>query len=315
MRNNKDAARLRELGSELNCLTSKDICPVCHQHIPDSLLPVVEGINIMSIDENIRHLSAQKEMLEYAKESHIQNKKEMDEKLQVLQGKIFTLRRLAKALRSDLYAVDDNLSEALVYKKIELQTKIDHLEGLIKYVEKQKESFENLSNKWKTYLQSKKELPQNKFSVVDYKKIKLLRNNFVFNLENYNYKSVIDKTEISISEDNYLPVIEQFDMKFDSSASDNIRGIWAYTVALLQVSMSKGGNHPGVLIFDEPVQHSIVPNDMKKFLDSIVQLGKNCQTIIGITVKDSDTQKNIDMLEEDVCHLIKVKNKAFQKLM
>lgn len=315
LRNNKDAARLRELGSELNCLTSKDICPVCHQHIPDSLLPVVEGINIMSIDENIRHLSAQKEMLEYAKESHIQNKKEMDEKLQVLQGKIFTLRRLAKALRSDLYAVDDNLSEALVYKKIELQTKIDHLEGLIKYVEKQKESFENLSNKWKTYLQSKKELPQNKFSVVDYKKIKLLRNNFVFNLENYNYKSVIDKTEISISEDNYLPVIEQFDMKFDSSASDNIRGIWAYTVALLQVSMSKGGNHPGVLIFDEPVQHSIVPYDMKKFLDSIVQLGKNCQTIIGITVKDSDTQKNIDMLEEDVCHLIKVKNKAFQKLM
>ena len=315
LRNNKDAARLRELGSELNCLTSKDICPVCHQHIPDSLLPVVEGINIMSIDENIRHLSAQKEMLEYAKESHIQNKKEMDEKLQVLQGKIFTLRRLAKALRSDLYAVDDNLSEALVYKKIELQTKIDHLEGLIKYVEKQKESFENLSNKWKTYLQSKKELPQNKFSVVDYKKIKLLRNNFVFNLENYNYKRVIDKTEISISEDNYLPVIEQFDMKFDSSASDNIRGIWAYTVALLQVSMSKGGNHPGVLIFDEPVQHSIVPNDMKKFLDSIVQLGKNCQTIIGITVKDSDTQKNIDMLEEDVCHLIKVKNKAFQKLM
>lgn len=198
LRNNKDAARLRELGSELNCLTSKDICPVCHQHIPDSLLPVVEGINIMSIDENIRHLSAQKEMLEYAKESHVQNKKEMDEKLQVLQGKIFTLRRLAKALRSDLYAVDDNLSEALVYKKIELQTKIDHLEGLIKYVEKQKESFENLSNKWKTYLQSKKELPQNKFSVVDYKKIKLLRNNFVFNLENYNYKSVIDKTEISI---------------------------------------------------------------------------------------------------------------------
>lgn len=104
-------------------------------------------------------------------------------------------------------------------------------------------------------------------------------------------------------------------MKFDSSASDNIRGIWAYTVALLQVSMSKGGNRPGVLIFDEPVQHSIVPNDMKAFLDSIVKMGKRCQVIIGITVKDSDTQKNIDMIDEDVCHRIKVKNKAFQKLL
>ena len=133
-------------------------------------------------------------------------------------------------------------------------------------------------------------------------------------LEDYGYKSVIDKREIDISKDNYLPVIENFDMKFDSSASDNIRGIWAYTVALLQVSMDMAGNHPTVLIFDEPVQHSIIPNDMEKFLDSIVQLGKNCQTIIGITVKDSDTQKIIDKLDENIYHFIKVQNKAFQKL-
>ncbi|WP_185974032.1 hypothetical protein [Brevibacillus sp. LEMMJ03] len=50
-------------------------------------------------------------------------------------------------------------------------------------------------------------------------------------------------------------------MKFDSSASDNIRAIWAFTVALFQTSHEKGGNHPGLLIFDEPAQHSIVTND------------------------------------------------------
>lgn len=65
--NNKDAAKLRGLGSELNCLTSKDICPVCHQHIQDSLLPVVDGNYVMSIDENIQHLNAQKEMLDMLK--------------------------------------------------------------------------------------------------------------------------------------------------------------------------------------------------------------------------------------------------------
>ena len=313
LRNNKVAARLRELGSDLNCLTSKDICPVCHQHISDSLLPKVEEVEIMSIDENIRHLGAQREMLEYAKESHRQNRDDMDQKLQSLQGKVFTLRRLAKTLRSDLYAVDDNLSEALVYKKIELQTRIDQLEGLIRYVEEKKAIFEQLSDDWKIYLQGKRELPENKFSNSDIKKLNSLRKNFVANLEDYGYKSVIDKREIGISEDNYLPVIENFDMKFDSSASDNIRGIWAYTVALLQVSMDMAGNHPTVLIFDEPVQHSIIPNDMEKFLDSIVQLGKNCQTIIGITVKDSDTQKIIDNLDENVYHFVEVQNKAFQK--
>ena len=39
-------------------------------------------------------------------------------------------------------------------------------------------------------------------------------------------------------------------MKFDSSASDNIRAIWSYTLALLQTSKKQIGNHPGVLIFD-----------------------------------------------------------------
>lgn len=314
LRNNKDAARLRNLGSELNCLTSKDICPICHQNISDSLLPGGEGIEIMSIDQNIKHLEAQKDMLEYAKKGHVHNRDEMDQKLQALQGKVFSLRRLAKALRNDLYAVDDNLSEAMVYKKIELQTKIDHLEGLLKFVEEQKKAFIELSDEWKIYLKEKKELPKEKFSKSDYEKLKLLREKFVSNLEAYNYKSVINKKEINISEESYLPTIEQFDMKFDSSASDNVRGIWAYTVALLEVSMAMEGNHPTVLIFDEPVQHSIVPNDMKKFLDSIIELGKNCQTIIGITVKDSDTQKNIDKLKLNECHLIKVKNKAFQRL-
>lgn len=238
----------------------------------------------------------------------------MDKKLQLLHGKIFSLRKLAKAIRSDLYSVDDNLSEALIYKKIEFQTQIDHLESLMKFVDEQKKALVKLADEWKAYLQRKEELPKNKFTDDDRKKIQLLRNKFVANLENYNYKSVIDKNEINISEDNYLPIVEQFDMKFDSSASDNVRGIWAYTVALQQVSMNMGGNHPRVLIFDEPVQHSIVPGDMKNFLDSIIELGKNCQTIIGITVKDSDTQKKIDELDDNVCNLIKVKNKAFQKL-
>lgn len=37
-------------------------------------------------------------------------------------------------------------------------------------------------------------------------------------------------------------------MKFDSSASDNIRGIWAYTIALLQVSMSERKSSRGINI-------------------------------------------------------------------
>lgn len=56
IQNNKDAAKLRQLGSEIGCKSFENICPVCNQPIADSLFPVIEENEIMSIDENIRHV-------------------------------------------------------------------------------------------------------------------------------------------------------------------------------------------------------------------------------------------------------------------
>lgn len=314
LRNNKDAARLRELGSSLECMTSENICPICQQSIEDTLLPIIEGMEIMSIDENIRHLEAQKIMLFYAKESHRNNKAEMDTELQQLQGRVFSLRRLAMALRNDLYTVEEDVSEAIVYKKIDLLTRIEKLEDLQVLAQEKKQRLLQLSEKWKQYLEEKRNVPSKKFSNDDLEKLYQLREKFVVNLKKYGYKSVIDMQEIKISEESYLPVIEEFDMKFDSSASDNIRAIWAYTVALMQVSMGKSGNHPNVLIFDEPNQHSIIPNDMEKFFDSIIKLENKCQIIVGITIKDSDTKSILENLPKGMYKLITVKNKAFGKM-
>lgn len=58
-------------------------------------------------------------------------------------------------------------------------------------------------------------------------------------------------------------------MKFYSSASDNISAIWAFLIVLLQTSNDISGNHPRVLIFDEPAQHSIMINNVEKFYNSI----------------------------------------------
>ncbi len=314
LQNNKDAARLRDLGAELNCLTSTNICPVCNQTIQDSLLPTINTASIMSIDENIRHLDAQKTMFSYALNSHKENKKEIENSIQNLQSKIFTLRRLAKSLRSDIYSTDEDISETLVYKRIEIETKINSLKKMEEIILNRKRELLELSKKWRIYLERKEKLPKKKFSKLDEEKLKLLRTGFVSNLKSYGYKSVSNMQDIDISEETYLPIIEGFDMKFDSSASDNIRAIWAFTMSLLQTSKVKGGNHPTVLIFDEPDQHSIVVNDMEQFFNSIINLGKICQTIIGITIKDSDTKHAIEKLPKDSYGIIQVQNKAFRKM-
>ncbi|MFD1175778.1 hypothetical protein ACFQ3W_05590 [Paenibacillus puldeungensis] len=312
IRNNKDAARLRTLGSELDLATSKDTCPVCSQPIHDTLIPHSSHMQVMSIDENIRHLNAQKDMLEFAQEGHRRNKDKIRERIVQLENSLLTLRSVAKSLRNDLYSINENISESIIRKKLQLDAEMNSLYQLIEYFNTKKQKLRELSNDWKEYLKDKADLPKKKFSDLDEEKIKILRNHFIKNLTQFGYKSIPNLNQIDISMDSYLPVIEGFDMKFDSSASDNIRAIWSFVLSLLETSNEKSGNHPGTLIFDEPAQHSIVSSDVDKFFNHIIKL-KNCQVIIGMTIRDSDTRQTINKLPSDSFNLIKVPYKAFKK--
>lgn len=102
-------------------------------------------------------------------------------------------------------------------------------------------------------------------------------------------------------------------MKFESSASDNIRAIWAFTVALMKTAADKLGNHPIILIFDEPDQHSIVMKDLVSFFNSIIEIKNMCQVIVGITVKGSDTEKAIEQLSVENHHMIEIHNQSIRK--
>lgn len=119
---------------------------------------------------------------------------------------------------------------------------------------------------------------------------------------------------IQISRENYLPISEGFDMKFDSSASDNIRAIWAYTLALLKTSNGKNGNHPQIVIFDEPGQHSIVTNDMVSLFNEIIKIGGTKQVILGITPNDGEIKGAVGSIDPEKIHIVDVGSHVFQKL-
>ena len=292
---------------------AKDICPVCHQKINDSLLPNSIDVPVMGIDENIKHLEAQRDMLKFVLISHENHKEELEKEIQSSEARLFTLRRLAQTIRNDLYSINEEYSEAIVYKKITIEKQIESLNKLQQLQHDSIEKLVELSKRWEKYLEDKRALPKNRFTDEDKDKIALLRDVFINNLRKYGYKSILDLEDISISEESYLPLFEGFDMKFDSSASDNIRVIWAFTMALLQVSILKGGNHPTVLIFDEPDQQSTIISDMKSFFENILELTDKCQVVMGITLKDRDTKQVIDKLPKGKFKCIDVPNKAFQK--
>lgn len=311
--NNKDADKLRRLGSDLNCSSIKGICPVCSQEISDSLLIDVNINDVMSLEDNIKHLEAQKKMFDFALKGHNEKKKNLEDNICKLERNLYTLRRLAKSIRTDLYSVDKCVSETIVRKRIDLTNSIDKYKELEKILNEKLEGFKKISLRWTEYLSEKKRLPSSKFSKNDELMLKKMKLNFISNLIEFGYKSVNDTDLITISKDTLLPEVEGFDMRFDSSASDNIRAIWAYSIALIQASNEEKGNHPSVIIFDEPDQHSIEIKHMENFFKSMLGL-KDTQIIIGITIKDSNTRACIENMNCNTYNIINIEGKAFKKI-
>ncbi|MBR2950358.1 MAG: hypothetical protein IKC46_10900 [Lachnospiraceae bacterium] len=314
LRNNKDAQKLKRLGSELGLESYNGRCPICGQEIEDSLLPIQNCEHIMSIEENIRHLEAQKTMISFALEAHRKNINICETNIQSLSSRIFTLRRLAKIIRNDLFAVDESFSETIVYEKINLENSIQALSSLKENIDNRVSEIQKLSDEWAKHLTDKKALPRSNFTERDKEKVDALERNFKNYLQRFNYQSVNSYDGIQISRENYLPISEGFDMKFDSSASDNIRAIWSYTLALLKTSNEKEGNHPQIVMFDEPGQHSIVTNDMVSLFNEIIEMGGTRQVILGITLKDGEIKSAVKRINPEKIHVVDVGNHAFQRL-
>ncbi|CAG9606849.1 hypothetical protein [Pseudoneobacillus rhizosphaerae] len=309
--NNQDAKKLRNLGSKEGFNSYKDICPTCNQPISDTLLVSQNKADVMSIDDNINHLKSQEKVFEHAIEQKRQIVKKLNKDISEIEKVVTNLYRLAKVTRNDIFAIDGTISESDIYKKIELTKIIERLE--IIEVENIINNFKKLSDEWKLYLSDLEKLPKNKFTELDEKKLKSLRDHFVSNLKTFGYRSSSDIDKVMISRDSYMPTIENFDLKFDSSASDHIRRIWAFTIALAQTANELNGNHPGILIFDEPGQHSIVVEDMEAFFDCLRSIAVKNQVLVGITIKESDTRELIIKKIEEGSKGIIIKDRAFKK--
>ena len=198
-------------------------------------------------------------------------------------------------------------------KKIEISRKIEQYGKLQDAIDLFIKKLQELSDQWSKYLERKQCLPTSGTTAGDAEKIQTLKNVFIDNLKKYNYSSITDFRRIDISQESLLPTIDGFDMKFDSSASDGIRLIWAFTMALLQVSSQKEGNHPGILIIDEPAQQSIIPNDIDSFIASLTKLPVNSQALMAITLNSQELQNIIASLDKTTYHQVNIVDKAFKK--
>lgn len=306
LNNYKEIKKLSNLGAITETSIYKNICPACHQKVSDSLLEFSERENIMTIDQNINYLESEIKMLKVIIrniEIEINNKRTEFHKIEIT---IRDLIKKIKYLKAELIEYDECPSESFLIKKINLRTKIELYNDILERFNEIVKSFKKMSDEWSNTEKDLNELPNKLYTDKDEEKIKKLLDYFKLNIIKFGYESK-DKNRFTISkEKGYIPTIWGVNIKLDNSSSDYIRAIWAYTLALFQVSSEFNGNHPGIIIFDEPGQQQMKDESIKKLLEKISSI-KGLKCIIGTSYS---TQKLEEYNKEINFNLNVIKDKA-----
>lgn len=287
---NKDIKRLREFGVDTDLSLVQDRCPTCNQKIQDSLVPTES--TVMDIEENIRFLQTEEEAIGLL----ISSEKERLARLHGYKARksqeIANLHKTIRDLRSDLLE-NRNISIATIREQVLLQEEVKQMEQLRDEFENQLDRLKDIAERWQKNRAIYSGLPDDYFSGEDKVKLEALSNYFAKNAKRFGYSST-GATRLRISDDNYHPISDGFEIEYGASASDNIRLIWAYTLALLQVSMSYGGNHWGILLFDEPEQQKMSDVSSDALYAEIAQMRQEeFQAIIATSASVDVTRKRV----------------------
>lgn len=297
---NKTAAKLRTLGAKLDIELATGHCPTCHQEVDDNLLSDSSSGPTMDLDTNISYLESQSRMLKRQISG-------LNEAIRELEGRAAELgQRLAgkhdylAALRGDVSSGATE-SKALVRRQVQIEIDVHGLEGLARKFAEDVEEFEKLSLRLKANQLARKDLPQNTYSANDEQRINAFQMNFRANASAFGYKSA-PINEIEISRENLTPSLKQLELReiirksnivADSSASDFVRLIWSYLLALYQTSANKNfvGNHPGLLILDEPGQHAMRVESQHALMQHLAG-ESGLQSIVAASFDELDTVFN-----------------------
>ncbi len=292
LRKNKGALKVNKMGGDLPTTTAKNICPTCEQDLKDSLLPSDIQQVPMRIEDNISYLDSQERMIKVYIEGQQKTINEKENKLKDYQALAAEIRQQIRDLKKELVQ-DERLPSVMeIEKRIDLKRKVEFFNSVLENLSPLRDDLKNLSNEYEKILNSESNLPKDFFSSLDRQKLSTLKDNFIQLLKIFNYQSKPFEA-IRISTDTYLPVAQKTDaeqfynIKFDSSASDFIRCIWAYTTALLKTSITYDTNHPRLLVFDEPKQQDMSKDSFKKFLNQLSNF-KEQQVILFASFENSN---------------------------
>lgn len=305
---NKIAKKLKQFGAEKSISLALDTCPTCHQQVDDSLFLADTLIQPMSIDENVKYLDSQKKMvtkyivgLEKAIAKLRSQAREFSEN-------VSDERAICLALKKQV-RLSGSATESELRVKIQLEIKVENLLKAEKNINIFLQELGSISHEFRDVKAKLADLPEKKSSFEDVRKHGKFQDYFRSYARYFGYKSA-PTSDIEINRDTLFPYLAGLelrevntDIKSDSSASDFVRLIWAYLLSIFATAEELGGNHPGLILLDEPGQHSMGVTSVNALLKTMSS-HSSLQGIVAASFDESD-----EVFEDSVLgveyHLVK----------
>lgn len=322
-----DQSNLKKVFSQNIINKEGNHCPTCTQLVSTDLISSQSiTIPILSIEETIAFLKGQKKLLETSLKSLENTITEKKLLLEYFKGNLRQKESLIKSLSRDLIADDRAFSESEVLEKLQLEKEIENLVFIEENIDELKNELNELATKYHNNKISYNSL--NDSEIEDENKLAKFEEKYKYLLYNFGYESNTEQWKISINRKEpfkYFPVYRAYSnevpqsIRINSSASDFVRNIWAYTLSLL----IEGENHPGLVIFDEPGQHRTNISSLKSLLqESSLIVDKQIIIFTSVNKRINDEEiLEINVLTEDLksenYNLIELDetNKVIQRLI
>jgi hypothetical protein len=278
LRKYKDLRKVRRMGSSDGPEVIGGHCPTCHQELADSLLDTGSKAVPMTVDQNVSFYEEQIQLFTAVHGNAIHSIQASEKDLRAQRVQVAQLRERIRDIRETLVSASSSPSIEAISERIRLQERIGRVETQQQVFEEHIAEFAQLASEWLEVQERLRKLPKGALSERDQAKINTFQNSFQQQLTKYKMGSLA-VGEVKISPGSYEPEVAGVNLSADVSASDLIRLHWAYLLGLLEVGTQPTGNHPGLLIFDEPQQQSVEESSFREMLRHAVG-EKKCQIIV-----------------------------------
>lgn len=283
---------LKNVGSSIEADLDTQKCPICESDLYDTLGSRTVNRQPMTLEENIDFLKNQIDFFVSIRNKNISQLEDLQARSRLVKTKMEVESDKLSEIREDINDVN-GATKAILREKIQAENSLKETEKLKIILDDLRARAKKAHSQWATASESLRIL--RKQTNIDGKGLVINKLEAIIraNLSSFQFNpSAI--SSISLSHQTLRPEQEGYDIVAETSASDYIRIIWAYTLALMELAGQESDiKHGGFVVFDEPRQHEASKISFANLIDKAAEaLDYSGQVIFATSLEESELSES-----------------------